>query len=218
MSLVSDQGRKKIVDACSIREADAGKILYRAGDPPNGLYCLLSGSVRMDTLQSPHGPTLLGLFHTGAWLGEVEMFSSVGRVVTLSALRPIQYAHIPASSVETIGDEHPEIWRALGHLAAEKVCLAVAGLDDLMIRSSTQRLSAVLLRLCGARLDIPFGEIATELDVTQSELAQLANLSRGMVGRMLDSMEKDGQIERRYGRISIIEIEDLKKRLTDEST
>ncbi len=75
LSLLSDQVRKRVFDACSIREADAGKILYRTGDQPNGLYCLLSGCMRMDTIQSPHGPTMLALFHKGAWLAEVKIGS-----------------------------------------------------------------------------------------------------------------------------------------------
>ena len=85
-----------------------------------------------------------------------------------------------------------------------------------MIRSSHRRLSAVLLRLCGARLDVPAGETVSALDVTQQELAQLSNMSRSMVGRILDDMEQAGQIERRYGQISFVGRDVLKQQLMEE--
>jgi len=109
LSLLPVHLREKVFDACKIRSADEGKILYHAGDPPDGLYCLLSGCLRMDTVQSAHGPTMLSLFHARSWLGEIEIFSGMDRVVTLLAHRPIKYAYISATDLEDLAKDNPEM-------------------------------------------------------------------------------------------------------------
>jgi CRP-like cAMP-binding protein len=159
---------------------------------------------------------MLSLFHEGSWLGEVELFSNMGRMTTLTAIRPTRYLHLSSASIEEIARENSEIWRALGHLAAEHVALAVSGLDDLTIRSSFTRLVAVLLRLSGARLEILSGPVAAKLDVTQAELAQLTNLSRSVVGEILVEMEQRKLIQRKYGQLNLLDIGSLRSFLKNE--
>ncbi|MFC3612855.1 Crp/Fnr family transcriptional regulator [Lutimaribacter marinistellae] len=213
-----EEDRERILGRFLHRSADRGIVLYRVGDEPDGLYYLASGCIRMDTVQSDHGPTMLSHFHAGAWLGEVELFSGMPRLTTLTVLRPSTYLFLPVPTLESLAKERPEIWRALGHLAAEHVALAVAGLDDLTIRASDARLAAILLRLCGARVPTdPAGE-ATELDVTQNELAQMTNLSRSMVGDLLTEFERKGILDRRYGKLVVRDLPAMQGMLTDGRT
>ena len=213
LSIVSEAVRIRILQSCVLREAERGKVLYRFGDAPGGLYGLISGCIRMDTVQSSHGPTMLSLFHSGSWLGEVELFSRMGRLTTLTALRPTRYAFLSNAAIDAIAREAPELWKALGNLAAEHVSLAVAAMDDLAIRSSRIRVMAILLRLCGARIENGSGGIARELDVTQSELAKLANLSRSVLSDLLNEMEIEGLLSREYGKLTILDIKRLKLEL-----
>jgi len=204
------------LDVCIVRDVGRGKVLYRFGDPPDGIYGIISGCIHMETVQSDHGPTMLNLFHAGSWLGEVEMFSNMQRLTTLTARRNCRYRFLSAEALKKIGDAHPEIWKALGHLAAEKLCIAVAAMDYLSNRSAYFRLAAILLRLCGARIEIPPSHIVTDLDVTQSELAQLSNLSRGMISKLLNDMECEGLITRQYGKLQVRDVERLKRALQSQ--
>jgi CRP/FNR family transcriptional regulator, cyclic AMP receptor protein len=101
-------------------------------------------------------------------------------------------------------------------LAAEKLCIAVAAINDLSNRSANFRLAAILLRLCGARIEPLPSHIVTDLDVTQSELAELSNLSRGMIFKLLNDMESEGIITRQYGKLQIRDVERLKRALQSE--
>lgn len=213
LALLEPPTRAKVLDACTLRRSDRGKVLYRIGDAPDGLYGLISGSIRLDTVQSDHGPTMLNIFHAGSWLGEVEMFSRIPRITTMIVLRPVEYLYLPATALEFVSKASPEMWRALGHLAAEHVSLAVAGLDDLTIRSPSLRIVAVILRLCSARLASNVAEPVTELDVTQAEIAQMSNLSRSVVGQRLDVFEHEGLIDRNYGRLVVRDVNGLRRML-----
>jgi DNA-binding Lrp family transcriptional regulator len=69
------------------------------------------------------------------------------------------------------------------------------------------------LRLCGARLPSYLGEPVTELDVTETELAQMSNLSRSVVGERLEGLERDGLIDRSYGRLVVRNVDGLRRML-----
>lgn len=210
ISLLPAADRARILERCLVRKPDRDVVLYRLGDPPDGLYYLASGCIRMDTVQSYHGPTMLSHFHAGSWLGEVELFSRMPRLTTLTVLRSATTLFLPLAAIESLGKERPEIWRALGHLAAEHVALAVAALDDLTIRASDARLAAVLLRLCGARISADPAGISSELDVTQHELAHLTNLSRSMIGDLVREFEERDLLLRRYGKLVVRDVPALK--------
>ncbi len=211
ISHLANEDREQILGRCVPRELECGAVLYRVGDAPDGLYYLATGCIRMDTVQSDHGPTILSHFHAGSWLGEVELFSGMPRLTTLTALRPSSHLFLPLAALEALGRERPWVWRALGRLAAEHVALAVAGLDDLTIRPSRTRLAAVLLRLCGARIATDTADVMTDLDVTQLELAQMTNLSRSMIGDLLTEFERTGILDHQYGRLLVRDVPALRR-------
>lgn len=215
LKLLSPKTRYSILDACLVREVEAGHVFYRLGDPPDGIYGVDGGCIHMETTQTTDGPTMLSLFHSGAWLGEVEVFSGMRRLTTLTARRKTKYRFVSAEVIHRIGSDNSDLWKALGHLAAEKLALAVAAMDDLSNRSASVRLSGVILRLCGVRLANGQHAAVAELDVTQSELAQMANLSRGTVFQILSDLEDKGVVERCYGHLKIHDFTEL---LSDQRT
>ena len=191
LSVLAGDLAQRLRDAAVRRKCLSGTVFWTYGDQPDGLYGLITGSVRMDTIWSHHGPSMLSIFHAGAWLGEAEFLADSPRITSMSALRSCEYLFIGAKSIETIARERPELWRGIGLLAFEHLSLAVAALDDAMIRSSSARLAAVLVRLCGARLGTAEESVSLEIDVTQSDLAQMANISRSVVGNHLEDLERN---------------------------
>lgn len=214
LAALPDAVAQRLLERTTALTLPRGRVVWDVGDPPDGLYGLLSGCVQMGTIQSAHGPTLLNLFHTGAWLGEAELVRASGRITSLTVLRESQCLFLRRTTIKSLGAEHPEIWRALGTLAVEHLMLAVAGLDDLTIRTAEGRLVAVLLRLCSARLPDLGEPVQTRIDVTQSELARMANMSRSAVGTMLEDLERRGLLRRSYARIEIKHVEALVRMLS----
>jgi CRP-like cAMP-binding protein len=210
LSILPGDLAQRLRNAATRRKCPSGAVFWSYGDRPDGLYGLIAGSVRMDTIWSLHGPSMLSTFHAGAWLGEAEFLADSPRITSMYALRACEYLFIGAKTIETIARERPELWRGIGLLAFEHLSLAVAALDDAMIRSSKARLAAVLVRLCGARLGVTEEALSLEIDVTQSDLAQLANLSRSVVGGHLQELEHNGMIQRSYGRMSVTDIDALR--------
>lgn len=211
LSVVPEDLRSRVIDACKNRTIRKQDILWHLGDDVDGLYLIRSGCLRAETSECQRGPSMLTIFHQGSWIGEAEILGGTGRITTMSALRDSSLLFLPRSDLMALSKQFPEVWRGLGYLASEHLYLAVAGVYDLMIRSSRARLAAVLLRICGARVPAFPGIIATDLDVTQSELGRLCNLSRSVVATVLADFEKHGVIETGYGRVGILDLAGLAK-------
>ncbi len=209
LSVVPEELHSRITDACTIRTIRKGTTLWHFGDTADGLYLVMSGCIRAETSESQRGPSMLTILHRGSWIGEVEILSGTHRVTTMTALRDCSLLFLPRSDLMELLRQYPDLWHGLGYLASEHFCLAIASMYDLMARSSSVRVAAILLRMCGARIPAFPGSTFTDIDVTQTELGQLCNLSRSVVSTVLDDFEKRGLIATRYGRVRVIDLDAL---------
>jgi len=81
--------------------------------------------------------------------------------------------------------------------------------NDLALRTGRKRLAAAILRLSGHRGVLQGSVTTTVLQVSQQEIVGLANLARPKVSEHLKAMEKENLIKLGYGRISIVNVEEL---------
>ena len=89
-------------------------------------------------------------------------------------------------------------------MALMNTSIAMSAADDLLIRDTSRRCIATLLRLAGLRNTSGLTPPLSEVDVTQEELAYLSNLSRNATGLLLRDLQKRGLIELAYKSIRIL--------------
>jgi CRP-like cAMP-binding protein len=112
-----------------------------------------------------------------------------------------------------VARDHPLLWRYLGLLAGAHVADALGAISDNTIREPAARIAAILLRLAGVRVHEHLSDRQPELDLTQEDLALLANISRTTVSEHLAEMETGGLISRAYGRLRIVDPYRLRARI-----
>jgi CRP/FNR family cyclic AMP-dependent transcriptional regulator len=144
------------------------------------------------------------------WFGEGESFEPRPHFSTVVATRPSCCLHLPLSALESIARAHPSVWRSVGVLAGAHVADALGAMSDGTVRDPTGRVAATLLRLAGIRVHEHLPDPKPELDLTQQDLAVLANMSRGTVQTQLGKLESAGLIARSYGRVQILDPERLR--------
>jgi CRP-like cAMP-binding protein len=93
--------------------------------------------------------------------------------------------------------------------------MAISACVDLMLRDHAQRCVAVLLRLGGARYVSPRQSSPVGIDISQEEIAVLANVARTTVGRVLGTLEDQGLIEQSYRCIRILAPDALRAMVRD---
>ena len=185
-----------------------GTVVISQGTPANSLYVLVSGRARFFFL-TPEGHKI------------VLMWLPAGEIIGGSALqsRPSDYI----VSTETVKDSTLLVWdrpairrlavrypRLLDNAlltAAEFLTFYVATHVALTCHTAPQRLAAILVNLAqGVGHKVPSG---VELDVTNEELAQAANVTHFTASRLLSHWQRQGALVKTRGRILLRSPENL---------
>lgn len=192
---------------------EAQQVIYGVGDGPGGIHCLISGSVRVSVASAESGPFFGHLMRPGTWIGEGPLITRQPRLVGLSAGRRSEVLLLPLPTIQSLLEAHPAGWHAIAMLTFVNLQTAVLALNDLMIRDDTKRLAATLLRLSGHRFVSPAEAEPIELDMSQEDLATMANLARSTTLAILHRFVEAELIRLDYRHIVILEPERLRRML-----
>jgi len=199
--------RAALLDASRLKRYGAGDRVYGLGDPPGGLYGLEEGCLALEAAQSDTPPEKGFLIHPGTWIGEGPVAGLEARITGAWATRPSKVLSIEIAGFRRVAARDPDIWRHLVLLALQNSMRVIGLAQDLMLRGSRQRLAALLARLGGLRND--HRPVPAVVDATQVEIAAIANLSRGVVSRLLLEMEQEGLVQLRRASVEILDPERL---------
>ena len=198
---------------CRLAAAERGEAVYRIGAPYDGLFGIVSGGFAFEIAPYERGPNLAHFFRPGFWFGEAESFDARPQIATIVATRRSRLLHLPLHELRDLAAEEPETWRWVGQLCGQHVVLALGVIDDQMLREPGDRITALLLRLADIRQADNPEDPRPEIDVTQSDLAHLANLSRAAVVKQLQALEREGQITRSYGCVTLLDPAAMRARM-----
>lgn len=187
-----------------------GDRVYNIGDPPDGIYGVVSGCFGFEIAPQEEGPQLVHQYRAGSWFGELAHVLERPRLATIYATRPSQCLRISGTELASLLRSDPRLWQQIAISLADASRLAMTAVNDLLARSPKRRLAACLLRVAGLRNDEPSDDGRIEIDLTHSALAAMTNCSRTTVAHYLKELEADGFIEYHYGRIHLGRIRSLR--------
>jgi len=195
--------RSALLEVSRLKCYGAGDRVYGLGDPPGGLYGLEKGCLALEAAQSDSPPQKSYLIHPGTWIGEGPVAGLEARITGAWATRPSKVMSIEIAGFRRVAARDPDLWRYLVLLALQNTTRAIGLAQDLMLRGSRQRLAALLARLGGLRDH--HRPVPAVVDATQGEIAAIANLSRGVVSRLLLEMEQEGLVQLRRANVEILD-------------
>lgn len=179
-----------------------GKAIYREGDEGRNMYGLVKGGVAVVIGPPRLAPRLATIMGAGTWFGAGPVLTGELRSVEFRAAEDSSFLVLPGQAVEQIAIAQPENARAIGALAMIGHDLAVRVAAELLIPSSARRIAAVILRI--AAPDRYDGRIGGDgVCVSQSQLAEMANVSRNVANSALGELRDAGWIETRYNRLMV---------------
>jgi len=186
-----------------------GQMVYSMNDPRSGMFCVLSGCVRLSQFTQGGKHVLFGAFHSGVWFGLISEFDGQPRPHTVIAVEPTVLLHLPSAAVSDIMSRD---WRNAFDLGR---CVVALYRRTLEILSSTRTLNyqsqvaRTLLALSDYALVIQEPDGAPR--VTQEDLAAVVGVTRQTIHRLLTDWEARGWIARGYGRIRLLSPTELFK-------
>ena len=185
------------------RHYQPNQLVYALNDPPSGTFGLLSGGIRMSHFTESGRHIVFATFSPGTWFGILSDFDGLPRPHNAVTVGPTRLLHLPSAGFRTLVDEHPH---HVFHLAR---CLAVLtrASVDLLAETRTfpypSRVAQVLLGMYDHAAAVRAAD--TDPRVTHEELAATVGVTRQTISRLLTDWEADGLIERRYGRIGLLD-------------
>ena len=189
-----------VLAAATRRRFLAGTVIAHQDMPANYLYLLVKGRARYFII-TPEGEKILL-----RWLPEGELAGASALLaqpaVYLVSTETVQdsiFLIWDRPTIRHLSSLYPRLLENALQVASEYLTFYVATHVALTCRTAPQRLAAVLLNLARG-----IGKVqgdAIELDVTNEELAQAANVTEFTASRLLSKWQRQGALLKQRGKI-----------------
>lgn len=181
------------------RAVKAGVTLFEAGDPGDGFYALLEGSLRV-VLRGDDGEQMLAILPAGSIFGELALFDGEPRSATVVAAKPSRVAFFEKSAVFRFADENPAVYRHMLCIVGRRLRASNASLAARSLLPLNGRVAQTLLHLADLfGKDVGGGRILVHHKISQADLAAMVGAARENVSRVLNDWKREGQVSRIAG-------------------
>src|SRR5438270_782073 len=106
--------------ACTFLRLAAGDVLFREGDPGDGLFVVVDGRIRVH-MTTATGPVVLNSYGPGTIFGEIAVLDGRGRTAAAMASTATELLAIGRQEFFTFLEETPRYISRLLHLLAERI-------------------------------------------------------------------------------------------------
>jgi CRP-like cAMP-binding protein len=195
LSFQSEAFRTLVLRRGILMDFAPGDFAIRFGDPPGGIFGLVSGVVAINTSPSNATPRLIHVASPGFWTGEGSYLTRQPRRVDMQAIAPTKLMHLPLSVMDQMEADEPRVVRNFAQIIMINVDTLIRIIHDLQQPDAARRIAAVLNRAGTAG--------GPPVPLSQSELGAMANASRKQVNAALQQFAKAGWLTSAYRAIAI---------------
>ncbi|MBI4912109.1 MAG: cyclic nucleotide-binding domain-containing protein [Acidobacteria bacterium] len=100
--------RAQILIIGQVRTYKEGAVIFREGDPGDGLFIVVKGSVRISK-QSPTGEEALAVLEPHAYFGEMALIDYSPRAADALANEPTELFFVPLRELRTLIESHHQL-------------------------------------------------------------------------------------------------------------
>jgi CRP-like cAMP-binding protein len=192
-----------ILQQSTLRNFPDGARIYAAGDAPDGIYGIISGSVRMMHHSVTGDYSIYYVNQPPVWFGELSEFDGEPRIQDVTANGNASLLHLPHHAFQRIISDEPRYCFEFARLMAWHVRAVFQTLAQVNASPIANRVAQALLRM----QNVPAGpgKEHDALRLSQDALAAIIGVSRQTINKVVRQWEKDHIVEIRYRKISIID-------------
>jgi CRP/FNR family transcriptional regulator, cyclic AMP receptor protein len=203
LSTTDQDFARSVVERSRLVHFRAGDTVYSIDQHASGLFGLVKGGAKVEIASEQVGPLTAHYMQPGAWFGGRTLVRD-SRSMGLIPTRKSTFAFLGEREISALAEMRQGWWREFMKLVLQNSQTAIGTGLDLMIRDPRRRLAATLLRLGGLRHSVNLASSNPEIDLSQSEIAQMANLARNSASKFLHEFGDLGLVEWNYRCIRIL--------------
>lgn len=203
-SLGSDD-LERLSTCLQLRHYERGELIFQRGDGGTDLYILREGEVTI-RLSSADGRELtLALLRRGDAFGELALLDEAPRSTDAVAREKTALLGLSRRDFQKFLEERPQAVPALLAELSRLVRRVTRTVHDANFLDARARLASVLLDLAQTQGQPGAEGVAITPRLTQTELANLAGLTRESTNRWLRFYAREGLLSYEEGRITLLE-------------
>lgn len=188
------QSIELFLEHCHRRQYPAKKLIIHAGDKPDVLYYIVSGSVTVLIEDENGREIVLAYLNVGDFFGEMGLFNEeANRSAFVRARSKCELAEISYSRFRQLSEKDPEILFKLSAQMAVRLRKTSQKVGTLAFMDVTGRIARTLIDL-SKEPDAMSHPDGMQIRITRQELGRIVGCSREMVGRVLKNLEEQGLI------------------------
>lgn len=185
----------KLLAHCHRRRYTAKSTIIYAGDRCESLFFIVKGSVTILIEDDDGREMIIAYLNAGDFFGEMGLFEKEGtekeRSAWVRAKTECEVAELSYAKFRELTQQDPDILYALGSQMAERLRNTTRKVGDLAFLDVTGRVARTLLDLC-KQPDAMTHPDGMQIKITRQEIGRIVGCSREMVGRVLKSLEAQG--------------------------
>jgi CRP/FNR family cyclic AMP-dependent transcriptional regulator len=200
-----DAVREEIESLSTIRRVNKGESVYAKGDESTDLYRLLEGAIKLCNYSLDGKEILMGEFRPGDCFGEMGLIDGLPRTSFAVAVRDSRVRVLNKPNFFMVYKKYPELSWQLNLVQCRRIRFLFSLTEDAAGLNIHVRLARAIHRLAyshGYRGE----DQGVYIDVSHEELSKMLGASRQSVSKELKLLEREGDIELRYGKIYIRDV------------
>jgi CRP/FNR family cyclic AMP-dependent transcriptional regulator len=182
------------------------EIVYAAGDPPNGIFALISGEIRVTQTTAEGRSALLMIARPGVWFGEAGMIDGLPRTSDANAIGQTTVLQMDPGMFHRLTWDNSQSYAAFARLVCEQYRKAMDYIVTTMSLPLPVRLAQRLVGLAQAYGRETNDGVTIDLHLSQESLAGMVAVSRQSLNRALKALEAKGMVSVGYSALTIRDI------------
>ena len=192
------------------RKLRQGQILFTANEPANGLYVVLSGSVRAFRENVDGREQTIHVERAGGLLAEVAVFDGGPYPSSTVAEEDSEVLFLAKEDLHRFMLQHPETALTALALMAKKLRNVASLAEQLALKDVSQRLATFLLEEAQRNTPKLRDGVSFSLPLSHTQLASRLGTVREVITRGLQKLALQGIIEIRGHRMVVLNVKALR--------
>ncbi|MGB6975355.1 MAG: Crp/Fnr family transcriptional regulator [Terracidiphilus sp.] len=209
---VAEAALRELATMTRERRLVSGEVLFSGGDKADGLFVIVSGTLRAYRQTRDGREQTIHRERAGATLAEVPVFDGGPYPSTVQAEEDSVVLFVPQQAMRRFLTENPDAALAALALLARRLRSVSALAEQLALKDVAQRLAAMLweeaVRQTGELKD----GVSFSLPLPHQSIAAQLGSVREVITRQLHKLIDDGVIGARGRRITVLDAARLRKR------
>jgi CRP/FNR family cyclic AMP-dependent transcriptional regulator len=212
LSELAPDERREVVATMRRHSYAAGEVVFHEGDAADSVHFVVEGRV-VARRSSEHGDRLAyAVMGPGQAFGELAMIVRGGRrTATIETVEATVTLSLRFADFERLCARHPEVSRLLVRLLAARVNRLTEALMEALHTPAELRVVRSLVSLCGIYSTGSSGPLPVAVELNQTEIAELAGVTRPTANRVLRRLEAGGVVALDRGRLTVLDAVALRR-------